>query len=80
MALGYSPVGIGVGLEVDLEVKPDVELGVELGVKPEVELGVELEVELEFEPGVELGVFPDSVDSVDFAPPLLKVQSPVQSI
>ena len=51
MALGYSPVGIGVGLEVDLEVKPEVELGVCV----------------------------NSVDSVS-APPLLKVQSPVQSI
>ena len=55
MALGYSPAGIGFGLEVDLEVKPEVELG------------------------VELGVCPDSIEFVS-APPLSKVQSPVQSI
>ena len=41
---------------------------------------MELEVEPEVEPGVELGVCPGSVDSVDFAPPLLNVHSPVQSI
>ena len=72
--------------QLDLTKKPNSRIaykqgyGTKLPVRIEVGLEVELEVEPEVEPGVELGVCPGSVDSVDFAPPLLNVHSPVQSI